>query len=180
MNIAAAMASMNVDDLDQTAKHALLILTNRADLEGETTVSIGRLAKDLSVHYGTAWRALQRLETTGYIAAQPVGKHPGKPRTWRLRSRVGARMTSRASANDVARQREKGRAPARDKGSFKEKRERERAASSRREAATGGAVENGHVAATRHADTCLCGGSGWVAGDDDAVTRCPYRPQVAR
>jgi hypothetical protein len=177
VNIAATMATLEVEDLDRTAKQVVHVIACRADLAGAARVSIERVARDCGIAYGTAWRALQRAVKAGYV----VVENPGDNRcTWRLTSRVCARSPSRVDDGPFARSRPKGRAPTRDRRMLRIKDKESAPARARREAAPAVAVDNGHAAPTRHADTCLCGGSGWVAGDDATVTRCPYRPEVVR
>ena len=161
------MDALKVDDLDSTARHALLVLACHADRStASATVSIERLAGELGVAYGTAWRAVHRAMKAGYLDAEPVDNHPNRPRVWLL----NARPRSRAGANEVARLAPNRRAPARDLRIFKEKR-LETPSFAHREAATDGAVENGN-GASHHADSCACGGTGWLAGVDATVTRC--------
>jgi hypothetical protein len=104
MNIAAAMNALKVEDLDRTAKHALLVLACHADEStASATVSVRRLATDLGLSYGATWKALHRAARAGYLNADPVDKHPSKARTWHLRSRADARPRSRAGEKKVAR-----------------------------------------------------------------------------
>ena len=166
-------------DIAHRPKMALLVLACHADrTTASATVSIERLAGELGVAYGTAWRALQGAIAAGYLEAEPVDNHPSKPRVWHLRSRADARPRSRDYDDEVARLAPKGRAPARDLRIFKEKREGARSTLAHREAAIVGAVENGHRPPPRHPDTCRCAGTGWIAGDDGAVARCPYRSEA--
>ena len=164
MNIICAMDALKVTDLDRTARHALLVLACHADrTSASATVSIERLADELGVGYGTAWRALHRAMKAGYLEAQPVDKHPSEPRVWLLRGRASAR-------DGVARGMSKGRAPARD---LKKKIEKDWSARDAHspQAVSAGAVENGNGAG-RHPDSCSCGGTGWLAGADATVSRC--------
>lgn len=82
MNIDAAMAALEVWDLDRNAKHALLVVCCRADYPaGYAEVSINRVAADMKVHYTTARDALARVVEAGYvIVAKSVGKTP----IWRV------------------------------------------------------------------------------------------------
>jgi hypothetical protein len=179
MNIAAVMAALDRDDLDRTAKQVVVVLACRADLDGCAQVSIARVARDCGVNYGTAWRAMNRCVKAGVVT---VDKLPSSGRVWKLAVRAHARARSRdddqigraMTTKSVARGREQKDLKTRIKN-------KERNAASLAQSASGAApVQNGHAAPTRHTDTCLCGGSGWVAGDDATVTRCPYRPEVVR
>jgi hypothetical protein len=68
MHIAAAMAALRVEDLDPTAKHALLVVCCRANQHtGLATVSTARAAADMQVARNTAAAALGRLVETGYL-----------------------------------------------------------------------------------------------------------------
>jgi hypothetical protein len=174
VNIAAAMEVLELD-IAHRPKMALLVLACHADrTTASATVSIERLAGELGVAYGTAWRALQGAIAAGYLEAEPVDNHPSKPRVWHLRSRADARPRSRDYDDEVARLAPKGRALARDLRIFKEKREGARSTLAHREAAIVGAVDNvnGNGASHHHPDSCPCGGTGWLAGADATVTRC--------
>lgn len=94
MNIAAVMAALDDNELDHSAKHCLVVLSCRADrYTGSVTVPIRRIAADMSVHWDTAWRALQRLEEAGRLMAD---KRRGFSTTWHLtiprQPRTGSRL----------------------------------------------------------------------------------------
>lgn len=76
MNIAAVMAALVVDDLDHTAKFALLVIACRTNQHTiRASVSIGRLAQDMGVHRMTAQHAVWRAVDAGYLT---VDKSPGR------------------------------------------------------------------------------------------------------
>jgi hypothetical protein len=118
MNIAAVMAALEVHELDRTAKQVVVILACRADMSGAARVSIERIANDCEVSYGTAWRALQRAMSAGYITAETVGRNG---RSWHLSSRVHARAVRAFATPEIARLRPNGRAPTRTEGSLRRK-----------------------------------------------------------
>jgi hypothetical protein len=142
VNIAKAMGALAIADLDHTAKMAVHVLACHADQHtASATITIECIATELSRAYGTTWRALNRAVEAGYVVAQPVDRHPNKARTWVLTSRVDARPRSRDFDKEVARSQPKGRAPARDRRIFKEKREGERTGAIARHPASAGAVD---------------------------------------
>jgi hypothetical protein len=81
MHIAAYMAACDADDLDGMARNGLRAVAGRANRSGYCWASIGRLAQDMGCHYKTAWEALGRAVTAGYLT---VDKSCGKPSVWRL------------------------------------------------------------------------------------------------
>lgn len=179
MNIAAAMDALKVDDLDRTARHVLLVLACHADrTTASATVSIERLADELGVGYEAARRAISRALKAGYLEVDgPVHNRPGKTRTLRLRydSEVVSRYDF--SVEKIRLLTPKDTPLESSRRIFKEKR-RNAPPLAHREAAIDGAVENGHRPPPRHPDTCRCAGTGWIAGDDGAVARCPYRSEA--
>jgi DNA-binding MarR family transcriptional regulator len=83
VNIAAAMAALKVDDLDSTAKFALVALACHADRdESVAKVRLADLADELVVDRGNAWRALKRVEKAGHVSVEKVG-YTG--RLWHIR-----------------------------------------------------------------------------------------------
>ena len=81
MNITAVMATLDLWDLDHSAKHALLVIACRADRAGVASVSIPRAAADMQASYNTARAALDRVVKAGYLT---VDKWPGQTSTWHL------------------------------------------------------------------------------------------------
>jgi hypothetical protein len=177
MNIAAAMDALKVDDLDRTGRHVLLVLACHADrTTASATVSIERLADELGIGYEAARRAVHRALKAGYLElVGPAQNRPGKIRTLRLRydPRVVSRYDS--SEEKIRLLTPKDTPLESSRRIFKEKR-RSAPPLAHREAAIVGAVDNGHRPA--HPQTCPCAGTGWIAGDDGAVARCPYRSEA--
>jgi hypothetical protein len=87
VNIAAVMSALEVDDLDHSAKHALVVVACRASRgAGLVNLPIGRVARDMQVTYKTALKALNELVESGYL--EVVDKSPGHRPTWYLKSVV--------------------------------------------------------------------------------------------
>jgi hypothetical protein len=96
MHIEAAMAALDVWDLDRNAKHALLVVCCRADYpSGYAEVPVNRIAADMKVHYETASTALARAVQAGYLS---VAKSVGKTPIWR----PNLAETSRRPRGDLA------------------------------------------------------------------------------
>jgi hypothetical protein len=82
VNIAAAMAALKADDLDSTAKFAVLALACHADREHSVAkVRVAHLAAEMGIDRRTAWSALKRAEKGGYVTVEKVGLK-GDP--WRV------------------------------------------------------------------------------------------------
>ena len=100
MHIAGVMAALEVDDLDRTAKQALVVVCCRADYpSGWVQVSVARVAKDMKLDRNTARKALGRVVTANYLV---VDKPPGLTPTWRLTPRIMRGVTPRIQTPDPA------------------------------------------------------------------------------
>jgi hypothetical protein len=119
MHIAAVMAALDVWDLDRSAKQALLVLACRADrYTAMASVSIGRVATDMSVNYDTAQAALTRLVDSGYLI---VDKSPGRSSIWQLTSRMVREVPTEPAGTTSRMVREDLPNPSRGEGVFREK-----------------------------------------------------------
>jgi DNA-binding transcriptional regulator PaaX len=93
VHITAAMATLEVDDLDAMARFALLVVCCRVDYpKVSARVGTTRLAANMGVHYDTARRALQRVVNAGYLT---VDNSPGRAPKWTLTPRVAREVTPR-------------------------------------------------------------------------------------
>jgi len=146
MNIAAVMATLDIWDLDRNAKHALLVLACRADQHtAMAEVSFGRVAADMKIGYYGATHALERVVESGYLT---VDKSPGQVPLWMLTSAVNLRDPGKTSAVPP---RSEQQPPRSDRGLRIKEKDKNSAAASLADTASGDAVDEGGPAFADHA-----------------------------